>query len=123
MSNQPDLFYDSARPADGEVYLGNATSVSVKTKGDINLHFDNGEGKTNFITLKNVLGVPNLSRNLISVFACVKNGFSVLFDHNTKLCKIFDDRRTWGVAKLKKGLWVVECDTPTTNPWALNVGR
>ena len=119
MSNAIRTFNkDSERYVKQEVYLGDSSSVPVTTRGDITLRFNLEGGKSNLVTMKDVLGVPGLSKNLISVSACMKNGYSVLFDHNFHHCRIFNEKRTWGLAQEKGGLWVLDCDPATHGDWA-----
>lgn len=58
-----DLFVDFSNASDGEhVFMGNSSSSEVLGKGNVFLKLNSG--KT--LSLKNVLYVPSLRRNLIS---------------------------------------------------------
>lgn len=58
-----------------KMYMGNSSTSKVEGVGDICLKMTSG--KT--VTLKNVLHVPEIRKNLVSTSLLVKNGFKVVF--------------------------------------------
>ena len=120
MSNNLATFQNSRAPGNCQkVHLGNSSTVPVERKGEVSLRFVTGKARGNHVTLTEVLGVPELAKNLLSVSACMKKGFSVLFDHETYTCRIFNKERLWGVARERGGLWIIDCKpTSPTGQWA-----
>ena len=124
MSHEMDLLSKTTNPVGLEVHLGNSAAIPVKAKGELNLRFHSGSGKHHLITLKDVLGVPELSKNLLSVSACMKNGFSVLFDHETMDCRIFNKDKVWAGARMQAGgLWVLDCEPVSQAAWACKTSK
>lgn len=68
------------KPTDGEVVsLGNSEQCKVTGSGTVTIDkWINGEWKP--ARIENVLLVPDIKRNLFSVGACAKIGYSVTFD-------------------------------------------
>ncbi|RVW98285.1 Retrovirus-related Pol polyprotein from transposon TNT 1-94 [Vitis vinifera] len=71
-------FQGTRQLSKGEVniFLGDGTEVAVLAVGNIALNFKNNRT----LILKNVLYVPSIRRNLISVSSLSKNGYSVCFN-------------------------------------------
>ena len=71
-------FQETRQLSKGEVniFLGDGTEVAVLAVGNIVLNFKNNRT----LILKNVLYVPSIRRNLISVSSLSKNGYSVCFN-------------------------------------------
>ncbi|KAL6312302.1 hypothetical protein AAG906_014654 [Vitis piasezkii] len=71
-------FQETRQLSKGEVniFLGDGTEVAVLAVGNIALNFKNNRT----LILKNVLYVPSIRRNLISVSSLSKNGYSVCFN-------------------------------------------
>ena len=57
--------------------MGNEESVSAKAVEEVRLQFGN-----KFLLLDHVYFIPNISRNLISVFELYKQSFSIIFNYN-----------------------------------------
>lgn len=70
-----DLFVDFSNASDGE-FMGNSSSFEVLGKGNVFLKLNSG--KT--LSLKNVLYVPSLLRNLISGALLNKAGVKLVFE-------------------------------------------
>ena len=71
------LFKTYEEVTDGqEVQMGNQTCAKVAGRGNVELNFTSG--KT--LTLLNVLHVPNIRKNLVSVNLVCKRGFKVVFE-------------------------------------------
>ena len=50
----------------------------------------------------------------------MSNGFSVLFDHQSMECRIFNEKKLWGVARERGGLWVLDGLPKKPAAWAYN---
>ena len=98
-------FSDSGHPK--PIYLANGTSLPSIGSGSVPLSLYTSKTKSTSVILQNVLFVPGLSKNLISVAACVAQGIDVLFDHPTQLCYLKKNGATIGVASRNHGLWVL----------------
>lgn len=61
---------------DVSIFLGDGTEVAVLAIGNVSLNFENKRT----LVLKDVLYVPSIRRNLISVSSLSKNGYSVCFN-------------------------------------------
>ena len=61
-----------------ELHMGNSSTSKIEGTGNILLKMTSG--KT--LTLKNVLHVPEIRKNLVSTSLLVKNGFKVVFVSN-----------------------------------------
>ncbi|KAJ0520797.1 putative RNA-directed DNA polymerase [Helianthus annuus] len=58
------------------IYMGNHATAQVKGKGNIDLVFISGHT----LTLKDVLHVPEVRKNLVSASALTKHGFKLMFE-------------------------------------------
>ena len=78
--NSLQEFQETRRLADGEIYLwlGDTSNVAAVIVGVVSLHFVGGK----FLVLEDCLYIPNVRRNLISVFYFLCNGFSAIFNKN-----------------------------------------
>lgn len=78
-----DLIVEERNTNIEEIITANANRMPVCSAGDVIVNVENSE-----IGIKNVLCVPELSANLLSVAQIVKNGNQVIFDQEG--CKIFN---------------------------------
>lgn len=98
MTNMTDIMMKNRRSSPRSVTVANSSSLEVECVGDIEIEVDN-EDSTTTVNMKDVLMVPNLCTNLLSVSQVVKKGLSVLFDE--KGCII---RNKKGVVVVKASL-------------------
>nr|GEW85284.1 hypothetical protein [Tanacetum cinerariifolium] len=70
--------FKTYEPSDSMLYLGNHSIAQVKGKGKIDLVFTSG----NTLTLKNVLHVLDVCKNLVSRSLLNKFGFKLVFESN-----------------------------------------
>lgn len=82
MTSREDWMYKVTEPSVKSVTVANREPLAVKGVGCVNIHL-NQEKK---IQIKNVLFVPGLAANLLSVSTIVKSGYNVAF--NSKGCDI-----------------------------------
>ena len=99
-------FYEYEQPS--KTYLGDNRAIEAFGEGKVNLScYD--ESNTVKLTLKKVLYVPNLSKNLLSVPAMTQIGPEVLFDEEK--CIISKNERKVTIGHLVNGkLYIVNTD-------------
>jgi len=61
---------------DKKVLMGNHSEAKVLGQGMVELQFTSGKK----LTLKNVLHVPEIRKNLVSIFLLCKNGFKTVLE-------------------------------------------
>ena len=88
--------------------IGNGESVSAEVVGEVRLHFRN-----KFLLLDNVYFIPNISRNLISVFELYKQSFSISFNYNEII--ILQNGVQICCAKLENRLYILHVFEPESN--------
>ena len=65
---------------DGEsLFMGNSTTSTIEGRGNVILKMTSGKE----LTLKNVLYVPEIRKNLVSGLLLNKHGFRMVFESNT----------------------------------------
>lgn len=108
MTNVSDGMYDIRAPPIQKIMVANNTSVTVEKMGNIDLELLDEDGNINRIQVRDILYVPQLSTNLLSVSQLVKNGCQVIF--NKTGCEIY--------SKLKQ---LVARARLTNNMYKLNI--
>lgn len=58
------------------LFMGNASSSKIEGKGTVTLRFTSG----NILSLKDVLYVPNIRKNLVSGSILIKKEFKIVFE-------------------------------------------
>ena len=99
---------DSGKLKSDSIYLANGNTLKIHSIGDVELKLNVKESRPLPVILKGVLMVPELTRNLFSVTACMKQGINVLFDCPDGQCYLKKNGEIVGIASLKKGLWVLQ---------------
>lgn len=97
------------------VTLGDGRTLDIKGRGDVTLNVVLPDGKRHQCVLKNVLLVPNLGYNLLSVAKAVEAGKEVQFRGNH--CYIIDERDGGLIISAEKvnGLYHVNVNCNTDN--------
>jgi len=96
MAKDQSIFKDIDKSVNVKVRLGNGAIVESQGKGTIMVETKKGR---KFI--KDVLLVPNLKENLLSIGQMMENGYSLHFEKDT--CKIYDSRKIEiGQVKMEK---------------------
>jgi len=96
MAKDQSIFKYIDKSVNVKVQLGNGAIVESQGKGNVMVEIKKG---TKFI--KDVLLVPNLKENLLSIGQMMENGYSLHFEKDT--CKIYDNRRIEiGEVKIEK---------------------
>ena len=97
------------------VFLGDSSMVPVELMGTVPLTL-NLPNKTSIpINLRNVLGVPGLSKNLISISACMASKLDVYFDSSTLDCTFYDKGEVAGKAYPSGDLWILDAKMADQN--------
>ncbi|XP_052757808.1 uncharacterized protein LOC113516220 [Galleria mellonella] len=92
MTMRRDWIYDEIPPPISNIKIANDKMLPVKSCGKLNLNVIGKDGNKHTIQVKNVLYVPELVSNLLSVSQMINNGCSIQF---TKYgCKIFNKENT-----------------------------
>ena len=82
MTNDMKLFKDLDKTIVSKVKIGNGDFISVKGKGTVSI-----ESLTGLKYISDVLYVPDIDQNLLSVAQLVEKGFKVIFEENWCLIK------------------------------------
>ncbi|GBP41692.1 Retrovirus-related Pol polyprotein from transposon TNT 1-94 [Eumeta japonica] len=91
-----------------EIVVANESKVSVDCSGDVNIVWD----LKCHITVKNVLCVPSLTTNLLSVSELIRNGNNVVFKE--KHCYIYDGSVALvAIADLTDGVYKLRLQSPS----------
>lgn len=96
-----DLFEDIQQ---FKVIVADNTKLQVKGSGGIDIHIS-VKGETRKVTIKEVLYVPNLNVNLLSVSKITEKGFVVKFKE--KVFEITNGNDLVAIAKLKNDIYML----------------
>lgn len=88
MTMRQDWLYDESSPPITSIRIADDKTLAVKSCGKIDLRICNSNGKSQTIQVTNVLYVPELASNLLSVSQLIKKECSVQFTNEG--CKIFN---------------------------------
>ena len=92
ITSRKDLFRSlDAAPAGKQVTCANNSSYPIKGVGEISFTIADGTD----LCLSDVLYVPGIKRNLLSVSSLSKNGFRVIFEDDT--CVVHDKENGYGL--------------------------
>ena len=95
-------------PVPIEIQVGNGETTTATSSGDVKLNLKLPNNVTTKCTVKNVLFVPGLVFNLLSVSQLTQNGKKTNF--NNSFCKIIDDNDTLLAVATKVGnLYYLNC--------------
>ena len=89
-----------------KVILGNSTSTKVSSVGTVDLEVMVGRKKSR-ITLEDVLFVPKLRVNLLSVSCLMRDNIDLLFDSEQGTCRLMKEGREIGQAHKTGELWTL----------------
>lgn len=107
MTANKDLIIDPVPVQNKSVVVANKSLIKVESCGDVRLQL-NMNGRPGKIRLKNVLYVPELCTNLISVGQVIKNGNRVVFNKNK--CVIYNARNDIiATASLVDEMYKLDC--------------
>ena len=83
MTCDQGLFKELDKTVTSKVRIGNGVYLAVKGKGTVAI-----EGHTSLKLISNVLYVPEINQNLLSISQLLEKGYKVLFEDNH--CMIAD---------------------------------
>jgi len=89
MSGRRSSFKELDESKNLEVTLGDNKKIQVKGRGTLSINTSKGNTKI----LQDVMLVPSLSRNLLSIRQLMTSGYSFLFDDGH--CVIRDEKFQW----------------------------
>lgn len=86
MTKRNDWLYDTQKPPISKITIADKTSLPVMSTGNVNINL----GGDNKIQVRDVLYVPDIAVNLLSVSAMSKKGCKMVFHSNG--CEIYNDK-------------------------------
>ena len=72
-----NLHFFEEELVEGEVFIGDNSSMMIKSTGSLKLKFTNRDGEENVVILTKVAYVPNMMCNLLSVTSAMTNGYDL----------------------------------------------
>ncbi|TXG67208.1 hypothetical protein EZV62_008483 [Acer yangbiense] len=96
MTADENIFSELDKSVKTKVKMGNGELVESKGKGTVAIQTRKG-----IRYIKDVLLVPSLDQNLLSVGQMIQNGYSLHFEESK--CRILDDKNNLEVAEIKMG--------------------
>lgn len=110
MTMKQNWLYDEVPPPIKCIKIADDKMLPVESCGKIDLNIVGKDGRRQTIQVKNVLYVPELATNLLSVSQIIKNGSSVQFTNNG--CKIFNNKNIEvAAANLISNMYRLNTDT------------
>ena len=85
MTMSDSNFIGVREPNNNKIIIGDNTQLEVKSTGDVNLQLPKET-----VTVRDVLCIPNICANLLSVSKVAKNGNTLIFDRES--CRIYDEQ-------------------------------
>ena len=86
MTWEKELFHEYKELLGSTVKLGDGRTVEAMGEGTVKVSVYRGDGKLHTLSMKNVLHVPELSCNVMSVRKITDRGFLITFKNNS--CQI-----------------------------------
>lgn len=86
MTHRRDLIRNTREVIGADVTCANGANLKVESVGEVIIYLNKRDGQKTIATVKNVLLVPELHVNLLSVTELTKNSWNVLFSDSE--CKI-----------------------------------
>ncbi|CAF4946395.1 unnamed protein product [Pieris macdunnoughi] len=111
MTNKRDWLYDYGPALVTNIKVADNKILTVKGCGKVNIETYDGESelKIGTIQVKNVLYVPDLAVNLLSVRQMTQNNCQVKFSKNT--CNVYKESKLILTGYIKNNLYVVHNET------------
>lgn len=111
MTNDKDFFKELNTCTNESITLANGENAEVQGIGDGYLTCKDDKGKQNIVMVKEVLYVPTLEENLLSVRKLTEKDLQIKFTEKT--CNISKDKITIAIADLSRNLYRLQCDHKT----------
>ena len=109
MCCDPEVFHKLVVDSTKEVVLANGSVVCALGHGDVHISLVLKFGKIKSVEISDVLFVPALEENLLSVRKLTEKGNLVIFEGDA--CYIAFGREKWNVATFGDGLYRVRART------------
>lgn len=103
LSNSLELFSELKKSSKETITIANGEKLTAKGKGKCTFNIKTLNGQVNKVTLDNVLYVPDLDSNLLSVQSCTEKGYVVTFKND--ICSIKKGNTTVADTKIDDGLY------------------
>lgn len=115
MAMNGNHFINSRSPSSSEIIVGNNSRLQVESAGDIRMIVGaNTDSTKHTVVVKDVLCIPDICANLMSVSQMAKNGNTLVFDNVS--CRIFDNEKNLiATAPLVDDLYRLNCATNQPN--------
>ena len=114
MTSEKDLIVDYVQnPQPSEIFLGDNRMIRALGEGKVSLEFYDG---SNVLTMElyNVLYVPEIAKNLVSVSAMTGKGAEVLFENDK--CYVTKDKKPMNIGHLaNSNLYVINTEPDFAN--------
>lgn len=101
LTNNLKILHNYKEEAPVEIKVANGEKLLASGRGSVKISLQN-----TLRTISEVLYVPELTVNLLSVSAMTRKGFTVVFDKN--VCKVFDGDQVVAVAKQVNGVYIID---------------
>lgn len=95
------------------ITVANGYELKSSGIGSGYLNILDGNGNTRKVEIKDVLYVPNIESNLLSVKRLAEKGFKIIFQGN--ICEIYFKKNLFAVAMLHNGLYKLNTPNTTQN--------
>lgn len=114
MTSRKDLIVDYIQyPQPSEIFLGDDRVIKALGEGKVSLEFYDGSNNLT-MGMYNVLYVPEIAKNLVSVSAMTGKGAEVLFENDK--CYITKDEKTMNIGHLtNSNLYVINTEPDYAN--------
>lgn len=112
MCRERSWMYNITPSTVNNIKVADNKTVTVKGCGNVNLQIRDSEGKPQTIQVRNVLYVPTLTTNLLSVSQMTKNGCEVNFEKNG--CKVYQNNRLILTALQHNNMYVLKDPSETS---------
>lgn len=132
MCRERKWMYDVSPTTISNIKVADNKTVAVEGCGSVNLHIKDSEGKPQKIQVRNVLYVPSLTTNLLSVSQMTKNGCEVNFGKDC--CNVYQNQKLILTASQYNNMYVLKdfsgipallstVDENDINLWHLRMGH
>lgn len=108
MTKHRDWLYDEISPPVQSINVADNKTLIVKGCGKVNIHIKEKDGTERKIQVRNVLYIPDLATNLLSVSQMTKNGCEVKFYNND--CKIYKNNKEILSAKSHNNMYIINTE-------------
>lgn len=112
MCRERKWMYNVSPSTVNNIKVADNKTVAVEGCGSVNLQIRDSDGKPQVIQVRNVLYVPSLTTNLLSVSQMAKNGCEIKFEKDS--CKIYQNRKLILTASQHNNMYVLKDSSGTS---------